>query len=213
MLINSLLQQNEHICATAIYYYSSSNIKPSHLSFKQFVETDSISEFGYEQCDHGFLREYFGCQNEEPGAQYVGNVETKEGRLLTFPNILQHRVQPFELDDTTKPGHRKIVALFLVDPNVRVVSTAHVPAQQVDWWRESSTMGRGTDAPAQVISTGLDKLPVELKDRVYEEIEEFPITLREAKELRDELMEERKYFIREHAKAVQEYNAFSLCEH
>lgn len=186
---------------------------PSHLGFKQFVETESISEFGYEQSDHGFLREYFGCRNEEPGVQYVGNVETKEGRLLTFPNILQHRVQPFQLEDPTKPGHRKIVALFLVDPNVRVVSTAHVPAQQVDWWRESSVMGKGTDAPSEVIATGLDQLPVELKDKIFEEIEGFPITLREAKELREELMEERKSFIRGHAQAVQEYNAFSLCEH
>ncbi|KAJ3524093.1 hypothetical protein NMY22_g11158 [Coprinellus aureogranulatus] len=232
-------KQNEHICATALYYYSSANIKPSHLAFKQFVETEFVNEFAYEQGDHGFLREYFGFENEEPGVQYVGEVETKEGRLLTFPNILQHQVQPFELEDPTKPGHRKIVALFLVDPNVRVVSTAHVPAQQVDWWRGSSTVKQTDAATTGTAATGLDRLPEELKDKVFEdtlelrsstheanertcllfpeanipdpglfevfeEVEGFPITLREAMQFREELMEERKAFIRKHAKAVKQ---------
>lgn len=145
--------------------------------------------------------------------QYVGEVETKEGRLLTFPNILQHQVQPFELEDSTKPGHRKILALFLVDPNVRVVSTAHVPAQQVDWWRESSTGGMEAAGSSSTSAKGLDRLPAELKDKVFDEVEGFPITLRDAKRFRDELMEERRKFIRGHAKAVKEFNAFSLCEH
>ncbi|KAJ3513544.1 hypothetical protein NMY22_g15008 [Coprinellus aureogranulatus] len=151
-----------------------------------------------------FVDEYFGFQNEEPGVQYVGEVETKEGRLLTFPNILQHQVQPFELEDPTKPGHRKIVALFLVDPNVRVISTAHVPAQQVDWWRGSSTVKQTDAATTGAAATGLDRLPEELKDKVFEEVEGFPITLREAVQLREELMEERKAFIRKHAKAVKQ---------
>ncbi|KAJ3514899.1 hypothetical protein NMY22_g14595 [Coprinellus aureogranulatus] len=72
-------KQNEHICATSIYYYSSSNIKSSRLGFKQFVEAESVSEFGYEQSDHGFLREYFGCHNERPGAQYVGGCGDEGG--------------------------------------------------------------------------------------------------------------------------------------
>ncbi|KAJ3513542.1 hypothetical protein NMY22_g15007 [Coprinellus aureogranulatus] len=41
-------KQNEHICATALYYYSSSNIKSSHLAFKQFVETEFVNEFESE---------------------------------------------------------------------------------------------------------------------------------------------------------------------
>jgi hypothetical protein len=50
--------------------------------------------------------------------QTIGNVECREDRLIRFPNTLQHLVGPFELEDPTKPGHRKILALFLVDPNV-----------------------------------------------------------------------------------------------
>jgi hypothetical protein len=87
---------------------------------------------GYPQNVHGWLEEVYGCRNEEAAVQEVGSVLCKEGRLLTFPNILQHQVQPFELADKTKKGHRKILALFLVDPGIRVISTANVPPQQKD---------------------------------------------------------------------------------
>ena len=81
----------------------------------------------YPQNHFEWLSEVFGCENEGPTVQEIGSVETREARLLTFPNVLQHRVSPFKLADPTKPGHRKIVALFLVDPNIKVISTAHVP--------------------------------------------------------------------------------------
>ena len=82
----------------------------------------------------------------------------REGRLLTFPNILQHQVQPFSLVDPSKPSHRKILALFLVDPHLKVLSTANVPCQQRDWWREH----------IEELGTGLDRLPLELRDEVFD---------------------------------------------
>jgi Protein of unknown function (DUF4246) len=137
--------------------------------------------------------------------QEVGSVETREGRLLTFPNILQHQVQPFELEDPTKPGHRKILALFLVDPYVRVLSTAHVPPQQLDWWRRSLT--------DENEKTRLNDLPVELQEQVFSQVEDFPISLEEAKRLREELMDERRDFVLQHSKAFEASLTFSLCEH
>jgi Protein of unknown function (DUF4246) len=134
--------------------------------------------------------------------QYVGSIDTREGRLLTFPNILQHQVQPFALADRTRPGHRKIVALFLVDPGIRIVSTANVPCQQREWWAEKVGLEKGS----------LGELPVELREKVIEQVEEFPILLSEAKELRLELMAERKDFVTHHGE-VFEAPAFNLCEH
>lgn len=134
--------------------------------------------------------------------QEIGGVETREGRLLTFPNILQHRVGPFKLADPTKPGHRKIVALFLVDPNIKVISTAHVPSQQQEWWWKLTQ----TKKNQQI--TGL---PVEVQDHILDDVD-FPLSLQDAKELRRELMEERKVFVLEHRKAF-EGATFSLCEH
>ena len=160
-------------------------------------------EMDYEQDQHDFLPIVFGVRTEDPGIQLVGGVDTREGRLLTFPNILQHQVQPFALKDTSKPGRRKILALFLADPHIRVLSTAKVPPQQKEWWMERLSE----------VKTALDKLPQELRDEVFGEVKDgFPIGLEEAKELRAELMEERKGFELKHESAFKSLE-FSLCEH
>ena len=39
----------------------------------------------------------------------IGGIEAKEDRVVVFPNMFQHHVDPFELKDKTKPGHRKIL--------------------------------------------------------------------------------------------------------
>jgi hypothetical protein len=43
------------------------------------------------------------------------------------------QVQPFKLADPAKPGVRKILVFFLVDPGTPVLSTARVPPQRLDW--------------------------------------------------------------------------------
>lgn len=196
-------QLNEHICATALYYYSNENIEINELAFRQQSSTETASELEYEQDYHDWLPAVFGCEPEGPGLQDVGGVETREGRLLTFPNILQHQVQPFSLVDQTKPGHRKILALFLVDPNLPILSTANVPCQQRDWWRDYISH----------LGTGLDRLPIELQDAVFRGVENaFPFGLDEAKDLRLELMAERKHFAIKQDGAFKALE-FSLCEH
>jgi hypothetical protein len=144
----------------------------------------------------------FGCEQDGPAIQNVGLVRTVEGRLPTWPNILQHQVQPFELADHSKSGHRKFLALFLVDPNIRVISTANVPCQQRHWRREHVQRGKG------VISS----LPVELQDHVFDQVEDFPISLEEAKVLRLELMEAQEDFVVHHNEAFKQHTS-SLCEH
>ena len=202
ILINSL-RKNEHICATALYYYSNDNIEDSNLAFRQQSSTEAVNEIDYQQDYHDWFPAIFGCESGGPGLQFVGKVETREGRLLTFPNILHHQVQPFSLVDRTKPGHRKILALFLVDPHLPILSTANVPCQQRDWWR---------DHIAQ-LGTGLDRFPVELRDAVFDWVtHDFPISLDEAKDLRLELMDERKAYVLRQDEAFNG-TEFSLCEH
>jgi Protein of unknown function (DUF4246) len=46
-------------------------------------------------------------------------------------------VSSFGLIDPTKPGHRRFIALWLVEPNRRIISTANVPPQQRGWWVEA----------------------------------------------------------------------------
>jgi hypothetical protein len=129
--------------------------------------------------------------------QEIGSVLCKEGRLLTFPNTLQHQVQPFSLKDPTKPGHRKILALFLVDPNIKIISTAHVPPQREGWIPKS----------AKQTPFDSDSYP-----SIVERDGSLPISLDEAKQLRLKLMEERRRHIVKQGKYFGD-RTFALCEH
>ena len=108
-----------------------------------------------EASDLEWLEPIFGCRYWGTAVQHTGSVTMQEGRLLTFPNILQRHVQPFELADHTKPGHCKTVVLYLVDPGIQVISTANVPCQQKEWWSEKLM---------EVRDGLLGKLPVESPD-------------------------------------------------
>lgn len=83
--------QNEHICASAIYYYDCDNISPYFLAFRQAVNPDHIQyDVYYNKDDIDWLGTIYGMDNWRPGIQNIGVVETCEGRLITFPNVLQH---------------------------------------------------------------------------------------------------------------------------
>ncbi|PGH15726.1 hypothetical protein AJ80_05434 [Polytolypa hystricis UAMH7299] len=191
-------QMNEHICATALYYYDCENITESRLAFRQESLFNSSPSGPNDQ--HEWLDAVYGCTQHGPQVQEIGDVVCKQGRLLTFPNTLQHQVQPFQLADPAKPGHRKILALFLIDPNIRVISTANVPPQQRDWWKDEIYRQHS-----------LSPLPVELQEQIMEDVD-FPMPMDEAKELRLELMEERSAFVEEQTTAFMS-PTFSLCEH
>ncbi|RXW20311.1 hypothetical protein EST38_g5535 [Candolleomyces aberdarensis] len=207
---------NEAISATAIYYYSSENITHSSLAFRHQANEESFMEVSYEQDAHEWLGEVFGLRQHGNTIQDIGSVETCEGRLITFPNILQHQVQPFKLADPTKPGHRKIVALFLVDPNARIISTADVPCQRQDWWAEEVLkMPQSSSARPNLSDSnagGVYKLPPELQKIVVDGVDDFPIGMDKAKDYREKLMEERKKFVLKHQENFAA-GEISLCEH
>ena len=187
--------ENEHIVASGIYYYSSSNLTQSDLQFRT-----AIYEPDYQQNDDRGVATVYGLQNNGPLNQSLGSIITQEDRCIAFPNIYQHRVAPFELKDRTQIGIRKILVFFLVDPSVRIISTAHVPPQQSEWYCDViRNMSPFKELPALVI------------ERILHYVQ-FPMTLGEAKEHREKLMAERKYFISENNKLSFE-RPFSLCEH
>ncbi|KAF5323944.1 hypothetical protein D9611_008284 [Ephemerocybe angulata] len=201
-------KMNETICASAIYYYSCENISPSSLSFRQQSQRPDYMDISYGQDYHEWLPEVFGLETQTDSIQVLGSVDTKEGRIITFPNILQHQVQPFKLEDPTKPGHRKIMALFLVDPHTSVISTADVPPQRLDWWAEEVPSKEGDVRNADALT----KLPNELKERIFAGVEDFPIDMEKAKEYREKLMEERKSYVLAHQRQFAA-TSISLCEH
>jgi hypothetical protein len=113
----------------------------------------------------------------------LGSVVTSKGRALAFPNIYQHQVSSFQLADPTRPGYRKILALFLVDPvlNSRspLPSTTTVPPQQAHW--------RGASA------SGDERSPSMLS--WMEGAPHGSMSKEEAARIRIELMDERTAFV------------------
>ncbi|KAA8646822.1 Ankyrin-2 [Aspergillus tanneri] len=108
-------QLNEHICATAIYYYSSENITSTSLEFRQRVETDLDMD-----------------ENLSYGQDHTGWTR-----------------------------------------------------QRADWWE--GTLDIRKDLLGR-------RLPLELQEMVLQNMDNFPLTMDEAKELRLELMEEQRVF-------------------
>jgi hypothetical protein len=186
---------NENIVASGIYYYHTENITESRLNFRI-----QVREPEYEQSDNQGCRIMYGLEDEEPLIQHLDGIITKQDRCIAFPNIYQHQVQPFELADPTKAGSRSILVFFLVDPEIPVLSTTHVPPQQKDW-----------EIPKELMLQVMKRLPPELVVEI-ERMVDWPITLAEAKKHREELMKERKFFVKTMNEEMFE-RPFSLCEH
>ena len=55
-------------------------------------------------------------------------------------------------------------------------------------------------------------MPKEIMDQIVEEVDDFPISLEEAKELRLKLMDERKVFVKDVNEEIQS-STFFFCEH
>lgn len=161
---------NERIVSTGIYYWDSENITESRLGFRA-----ALDDPDHEQNDDQGVREVYGLEDEKALNQELGSAATPAGRCLAFPNILQHRVSSFRLADATRPGYRKILAFFLIDPSQKILSASDIPPQQP--WSDTSTM-----------------------------------TLEQARNYREQLMRERKFFVDEHNEELYE-RMFSLCEH
>ncbi|KAK4227016.1 hypothetical protein QBC38DRAFT_536759 [Podospora fimiseda] len=238
---------NEHIVATALYYLDSENITESHLEFRAQTSGAYLnSEKPWQNVGQG---EYmwmgsvygtsFGAGSGGSAQQKYGTVLTPEGRLLAFPNVFHHRVSGFKLVDKTKPGHRRFIALWLVDPHTRIISTANVPPQQGEWWGEQA-FGRQnegeTKMPGEMVQLLLEKglakeelsegmasgkikvdkkgtLPVEVMEMVRKELgDAMPMSREEAEVHRLKLMGERSGFVVQ-AREVWRRHSYSFCEH
>ncbi|KAL4102538.1 hypothetical protein PRIC1_006283 [Phytophthora ramorum] len=181
----------EKIVGTGIYYFGCENIKGSRLSFRAEVE-----EPPYQQNDDDGIAEIYGLFANDLLVQELGSVETSTSRCVVFPNALQHLVQPFELEDPTKAGVRKILAFFLIDPESPIPSTSVIPPQQEEW-----------------METPMEFIDIDTVEQNIRSMLSSGMSLAEAQQHRLKLMKER---------SVTEPNAedrggnplyFSLCEH
>ncbi|KAL3911180.1 MAG: hypothetical protein SGARI_001763 [Bacillariaceae sp.] len=105
---------DERIVASACCYLDSENVRERGLEFRD----GSVGSTGKE----------------------LGTAATFPGRILVWPNYLHHKTGSVSLVDKTKPGHRTLCCFHLVDPTLRVRSTATVPPQQRSWLSDLVTL-------------------------------------------------------------------------
>ena len=144
----------------------------------------------------------YGLKEDKPLVQPLGSCVTRKGRVLAWPNTHQHKVGPVSLVDPTRPGKRTILCFFLVDPTLRVRSTATVPPQQLAWVQE---------AVHPVLATKLDD--DSLQEMVSSQLASSTLLTYEAAcQRRERLMDERREVNEDFSEHVLA-RPFSLCEH
>ncbi|XP_035707763.1 uncharacterized protein LOC110849832 [Folsomia candida] len=155
---------NEQIVAVGLHYFSNENITTSELYLGLT-----------QRALNGVIRVVDGGNNDF-------GIETVPGRSVVFKNSVSHRVAPFELDDPDKPGHRKILGFFLVDPGAQILSSARVPCQQ--WTRY---LGQVKAVLAHLLPPEIVELVVSFLRRGDQYLD-----TEEAKRLQGEMRDERK---------------------
>jgi hypothetical protein len=124
----------EKIIATGIYYYDMENIEDNHLEFRTNLNEDSEFSMVYPQSCPIYVNYHYGLESMSDYSSdhdryshvNLGNVKTEKNMFLTFPNIMQHKVSSIKLKDKTKPGFRKILVFFLIDPRQKILSVDDV---------------------------------------------------------------------------------------
>lgn len=164
-------QMNEHIVAAAVYAYDVHNVSESRITFRQETDmaanfyqygpdinqqrdgnvwNQPAKRYGRSSVEVSAIGEIFGFTWDQLSRdiiddtlplQEIGRLTMPQGRLIAFPNTMEHRREPFELLDPTVSGHHRYVTLLLVDPNYRICSTSNVPPQQQDWWKHRTNDG------------------------------------------------------------------------
>lgn len=183
---------NEHIVATSILHFDSVNVTPNSGALTFRVEADldpstHVFEPGHAQEIAGIydihdLEDLEGSSfRGDKAFQTLGTVLTPDSRLVVFPNVFQHKLSSYRLQDESKPGRRRVMAIHLVDPHYRILSTRNVPPQRSDWWEA---------AGAAKIIWARQGMPQEIVDKILADAGEWPIGKGEAWRLKELLFED-----------------------
>ncbi|GFN18196.1 hypothetical protein AtubIFM55763_004600 [Aspergillus tubingensis] len=205
-------QLNEHLVAIAVFAYDIDNITEPKIAFRQNSKLDETFYHYRAKNKHGKRWDRLSLPAHRYGKdcwsdlkeiaeilgipawdlhtenwdsrtwQDTGVVSVAQGRLITFPNILEHRAEPVSLADRCRPGHYRYIKLYLVDPHYRVCSTRNVPPQQHHWWAQA--VGEDLSAAG---------LPLEMIDQIMKETGSWPMGSPEARRHRRAFLNEHRW--------------------
>ncbi|GKZ67018.1 hypothetical protein AnigIFM60653_001315 [Aspergillus niger] len=204
-------QLNEHLVAVAVFAYDIDNITEPNIAFRQntkldesfyryrdYMEENRMWDFEWPlhrygritRSDSFEMARILGYDEIDLDAdnfvaktwQDKGVVSVAQGRLITFPNVLEHRAEPFSLADRSRAGHYRYIKLYLVDPHYRICSTRNVPPQQHHWWADE--VGENLSVAG---------LPQEMIDQIMKETGSWPMGLPEARRHRHAFLKEHRW--------------------
>ncbi|KAJ2235781.1 hypothetical protein IWW45_002313 [Coemansia sp. RSA 485] len=171
---------NERIIATAVCCYDEQNVTQGMIAFRdrlhgkiEYVEDDKQSL----NLDYGLFSN--PRNNTEILRKEIGNVKISQGLCVGYPNLYQHKSSGFRLEDPTKPGYRKMLTFYLVDPSIKIPSTKFVPPQQKSWWADKVLKTKPFNA-----------MPLIIQEYILGNVD-FPISHKKALQLRRQTNEER----------------------
>jgi hypothetical protein len=157
------------------------NVTENFIQFRMAVTSPKRFQAG----DTGATMRTWAMKDGDPCHQYIGSKPTTTGLAIAFPNIYQHRQPPFRLCNPLKEGHQRVVAFYLVDPDIQpVISTLRVPPQQKSWVKAA-------------VEDSIDaRLPVELVEKIVDHVE-GKMSKEKAVNFQREMWEERETFWRQ----------------
>ena len=156
------------------------------MEFRNIVDADTLSEVEHDPGDFIWLKQVFGMENGEPAIQKTGSIRCQMGRVVMFPSTVQHRLTGFKLKDQKRPGAMRALVFYLVDPNIRIISTANIPPQRLDWTLEE------TPGDDDSLNARMSKLALDNKDKRGN----MPMSWSEALETRIDVLNELIEFMR-----------------
>ena len=138
-----------------------------------YLESENVDEFGLQ----------FRDGSEGSHGDEMVTCRTTPGLILAWPNTLHHQVQPVRLKDRSPSGHHTICCFNLVDPTLRVRSTATVPPQQYAWL--------ASEIDHRLESCVMEAAVQNHVVKIHQEVKEGCITYEEACDRRKRLFSER----------------------
>ncbi|KAI4277767.1 MAG: hypothetical protein LQ337_001525 [Flavoplaca oasis] len=174
-------QLNERICATVMYCYSCDNVSDASISFRHRCSSEDLMSLNTLTSTTKATENVYGVEDLQPAVQEHGSVVIREGRVISFPNVFQTRINAVKLRERGKAGHLKMFIVHLIDPNRRIMSTSMVLCQRRDWWAREIRQ----KVPM------LRRLPVEIFDNIVDMVDGFPVSSSDAEKMREEMLEER----------------------
>lgn len=165
--------------ATSIMYFDSVNthapmapmsLKAPTVIYPRLYQPDLYPSF--------FVNQYAiseGTRALPPGnppAEYrslqsVGSIVMPDGRLVAYPNALHRSNASIYRKERGRPYHRRMIAMHLVDPHVRICSTRNVPPQQhgKQWLEAAFFQGKWSGC----------KLPIEIVQMILSYVDGWPL--------------------------------------